>query len=59
MKRVDYNYDALTDYERGYLDGVSAYAWWTNGVSYVGKPGRTLADVIERFLTDRKSPALR
>lgn len=29
-------------YARGYLDGLAAYAWWKDGVQYVGTTGRTL-----------------
>jgi hypothetical protein len=36
----------VTDYERGYLDGLTAYAWMKNGVYYVGTSGVTLADAI-------------
>ena len=59
MKRVDYNYDALSEYERGYIDALHAYAHWKDGVQYVGSTGRTLANAIEGFLTNVKSAALR
>lgn len=30
----------------GYLAGLEAYAWWNDGVQYVGSCGKTLADAI-------------
>lgn len=29
-------------YDRGFEDGLAAYAWWKDGVCYVGTTGRTL-----------------
>lgn len=32
---------ALTEWQRGYLDGMWAYAWWKDGTAYVGTTGTT------------------
>ena len=44
--------EALTDYERGFVDGLWAYAWWKDGVSYVGSTGTTYAQAVDRFLRE-------
>ena len=31
----------------GHIDGLKAYAWWKDGVQYVGTCGTTLAQAIE------------
>ncbi len=41
----------LTDYERGYIDGLWAYAWWKNGDVFVGTTGTTYKRAVEKFLT--------
>lgn len=43
----------LTDYERGWLDGVRLYASMRDGTYYVGTTGRTLAEAVELFLRAR------
>ncbi len=40
----------LTDYERGYLDGMFAYAWWKDGELNVGTTGRTYKQAVAKFL---------
>ena len=32
---------------QGYIAGLSAYAWWKDGVQYVGTCGTTLKEAIE------------
>lgn len=34
-------------YRNGFRDGVAAYAYMTNGISYVGTTGRTLKAALE------------
>jgi hypothetical protein len=46
-------YDALPEYERGWIDGVHLYAWWRDGVLYVGTTGRTFATAVDDFLRER------
>lgn len=41
----------LSDYERGYIDGLVQYAWMKDGVYYVGTTGRILGDAVDSFLT--------
>lgn len=33
----------------GKIEGVRLYAWWKDGVQYVGHCGTTLAQAIERI----------
>lgn len=42
----------LSEFQRGYLDGLSAYAWWKDGTEYVGTTGRTLNQAIVSFLAE-------
>jgi hypothetical protein len=35
-------------YDRGWVDGVRAFAWWKDGTQYVGTTGTTLTDAITR-----------
>lgn len=32
---------------QGYLEGLAAYAWWKDGVQYVGSCGTTLKEAVE------------
>lgn len=34
-------------YETGYKAGLKAYAWWKDGVQYVGTCGKTLKQALE------------
>lgn len=51
--------DALTDYQRGYIDALHAYAystsaaWAETGVLYVGTTGETLRSAIAEFLEEQ------
>jgi len=38
------------DYKRGFIDGMREFAWWKDGVEYVGTCGVTLEKAIECFL---------
>jgi hypothetical protein len=40
----------LSDYQQGYIAGLSAFAWWKDGVQYVGTTGVTLAQAVENRL---------
>ena len=42
----------LTEYQRGYLDGMWAYAWWKDGQAFVGTTGTTYRRAVEKFLDD-------
>lgn len=44
-------------YERGYLDGLVAYAWWQDGRMQAGTSGTTLAQAVRRFLEPRRPRA--
>lgn len=44
----------MTDYEKGYLDGVLAYAYRSDGEVYVGRNRfTTYKAAARRFLTER------
>lgn len=36
-----------SEYKEGYIDGITAYAYQKDGVSYVGTTGRTLRDAVD------------
>jgi predicted transcriptional regulator len=38
-------------YVKGLEDGIRAYAWMKDGVTYVGTTGRTLAQALENART--------
>lgn len=38
-------------YRDGYIHGLAAYAWWKDGVEYVGTTGTTLKEAIAKVLT--------
>jgi len=40
----------LNDYERGWIEGLTAYAWWKDGTEYVGTCGTTKTQAIQRFI---------
>jgi hypothetical protein len=37
-----------TGFLNGFLAGLSEYAWWKDGVQYVGSSGTTLAEAEDR-----------
>jgi hypothetical protein len=39
------------DYRKGFEDGIRCYAWWKDGVEYVGTTGKTLACALADFET--------
>jgi len=41
---------SLTEYGKGYVDGMWAYAWWKDGTAYVGTTGRTYAQAVDEYL---------
>lgn len=45
--------ERLDPWERGYLEGLAAYAWWSDGVQQVGTTGTTLRQASARFLRAR------
>lgn len=34
-------------YKQGFIDGLTAYAWWKDGKQYVGTIGKTLTEAIK------------
>lgn len=45
---------AASAYLQGYIDGLSSFAWWKDGVQYVGTCGTTLQKAIDDVKTDPK-----
>lgn len=44
----------LTEYDRGYLDGLARYAYWEDGVQYVGRsPGVRIDKAVEDYLAKK------
>ena len=41
-------------YEEGFITGLREYAWWKDGVQYVGTCGQTLKEAIEQALQGKK-----
>lgn len=41
--------DILEAKKEGYIEGLRAYAWWKDGVEYVGSCGTTLKQAIDRY----------
>lgn len=37
------------DYRKGFEDGITAFAWWKDGVQMVGTTGKTLAMALEQL----------
>ena len=53
---------SISDYERGYIAGLTDYAWWKDGTQYVGSCGKTLNEAVDAFLYNRghvKTPVAR
>ena len=50
-------FEPLDLYERAYIDGLHAYAWWKDGRMQVGTTGTTLAQAVRRFLGSRRPRA--
>ncbi len=36
-------------YKEGYKDGLTAYAWWKDGIEYVGTCGTTLKEALKHL----------
>ena len=45
----------LSEYQKGYLEGLKAYAWVERGIYYVGKDGQTFDAAKELFLKRSKA----
>jgi len=46
--------EELTEYERGYIDGVSELAVWKDGDQLVGVAGVPLKDYIDAWLKEHR-----
>lgn len=44
------------DYKQGFIAGLREYAWWKNGVQYVGTCGTTLWEAIQRVEQETDKP---
>jgi exonuclease VII small subunit len=36
------------EYRRGFIDGLKCFAFWKDGVQYIGTCGTTLAEAVEQ-----------
>ena len=41
-------------YYNGIREGIKQYAWWRDGVQYVGTTGSTLKDALKRIDSEEK-----
>lgn len=41
-------------YYNGIREGIEQYAWWRDGVQYVGTTGTTLKDALKRIDSEEK-----
>ena len=49
--------EEINAYYDGLCDGATMYAWWKDGVQYVGTTGRVLADALMK-IEDERAKAL-
>ena len=54
-----YKDPTLTEYEMvreahkiGFIEGIKAFAWWRDGIQYVGTCGKTLDEMIAKVEKD-------
>lgn len=38
----------MDEYMEGFIDGMTCFAWWKDGVQYVGTTGKILKEAIEQ-----------
>lgn len=46
--------DLNKSYYNGIREGITQYAWWRDGVQYVGTCGETLRDALHRIDQEEK-----
>ena len=46
--------EEIRTYYDGVVEGVCKYAWWKDGVQYVGTTGKTLKQALEDVSAERK-----
>jgi len=46
---VSYDGCVVAGYKKGYLKALESYAWWKDGVQYVGCGVKTLKQAIDDF----------
>lgn len=46
------NIENIQAYYDGIKDGISKYAWWKNGIQYVGTTGKTLKEAYTEVNTE-------
>jgi hypothetical protein len=44
----------INEYFDGMIEGMRLYAWWKDGVEYVGTTGRTLKEALTAIEDERK-----
>lgn len=62
IKIIDPDYDRLMSksYKRGLIEGIKMFAWYKDGVQYVGTTGKTLKQAIAEIESERgqKKPGI-
>lgn len=43
----------LSEYQRGYIDGLKAFAYWKHGIQYVGTCSKTLDEAVQEFIEEQ------
>lgn len=51
QKAVD---ETINLYKIGLIDGIRRFAWWKDGVQYVGTSGKTLAEAVAEIEVETK-----
>lgn len=46
-------WEKLSDYERGWVQGVMAYSWMKDGQKFVGTTGKLLGDAVDEMLSKK------
>lgn len=50
LAETDYqNIKLEAAYRKGFKDGLREFAWWKDGVQYVGSCGKKLNDALQKF----------
>lgn len=58
----EFEWPGVSDEDKAYIAGMSAYAWWKDGEQYVGTCGTTLRTAIDRYLHEQgyvKQPSVK
>ncbi len=54
MTKEELKAELTKAYNDGMRDGVTSFAWWRDGIQYVGNCGTTLADALASMIVPEK-----